>query len=339
MNLVEAWYRGSPWLHLLRPLAAAFGRLSRLRRRRLMAAQQPMPLPVIVVGNITVGGTGKTPVVLALTQALQAAGHRPGIVTRGYGADPPVLPWRVGEQDDPQTAGDEPLLLARRSGVPVVLDPDRRRAVRHLAAHTDCDVIISDDGLQHYAMARVAEIVVVDGRRGLGNARLLPAGPLREPMQRLQEVDAVLVNGDPDGDVREQLHGTAWQAMSLTPRAWVNLRDGRRLAPDGLQTPDSVVAVAGIGHPERFFTLLRSLGYTLMPQPFPDHHRFRQEDLAFATDRTLVMTEKDAVKCQAWAGADWWYLEVAVALPDNVLEAVNRRLREWAAPVTDHRDR
>lgn len=339
MKLVEAWYRGSPWLHLLKPLAAGFGRLSRRRRRRLTAEQQALPLPVIVVGNITVGGTGKTPVVLALTQALQATGHRPGIVTRGYGARPSALPWRVAEADDPGTAGDEPLLLARRSGVPVVLDPDRCRAVRYLAEHTDCDVIISDDGLQHYAMARIAEIVVVDGRRGLGNACLLPAGPLREPAQRLREVDAVLVNGDPDENVRGQLHGTGWQAVTLAPRAWVNLRDGRRLAPDALPAADGLEAVAGIGHPERFFMLLRSLGYTVTPHPFPDHHRFRREDLAFASDRTLVMTEKDAVKCRPWAGADWWYLEVAVVLPDNVLEAVNGRLRERAASATANKNR
>lgn len=335
MSLVDAWYRGSPWLHLLRPLAAGFGWLSRLRRRRLLAGQQDLPLPVIVVGNITVGGTGKTPVVLALAQALRTAGRRPGIVTRGYGASPSAVPWRVDQNDDPRQAGDEPLLLARRSGVPVVLDPDRCRAVRHLAAHTDCDVIISDDGLQHYAMARAAEIVVVDGRRGLGNARLLPAGPLREPARRLRDVDAVLVNGEPDEDVRRQLDGSRWRVMTMSPRAWVNLRDGRRLDPGALQAKEDMVATAGIGHPERFFTLLRSLGYMAEPHPFPDHHSFRREDLAFAVDRALVMTEKDAVKCQAWAGADWWYLEVAVTLPHDVLETVNGRLREWTVAGTD----
>ncbi|MEX1197087.1 MAG: tetraacyldisaccharide 4'-kinase [Pseudohongiellaceae bacterium] len=337
MLLVNAWYRGSPWLRLLQPLAAGFGWFSRRRRRRLLAGQRDLPLPMIVVGNITVGGTGKTPVVLGLAQALQAAGYRPGIVTRGYGARPTTLPWPVKENDDPQQAGDEPLLLARRSGLPVVLDPDRCRAVRHLAEHTDCDVIISDDGLQHYAMARLAEIVVVDGRRGLGNARLLPAGPLRESAQRLREVDAVLVNGEPGRDVVRQLDGSGWQSMTLTPRAWVNLRDGRRLAPDALQNTNSMVATAGIGHPERFFTLLRSLGYTAEWHPFPDHHHFRREDLAFAADRTLVMTEKDAVKCREWAEADWWYLEVAVVLPDEVLQTVQGRLREWAAARTDDR--
>lgn len=339
MSLVDAWYRGSPWLHWLRPLAAVYGGLSRLRRRRLLAAQQDLPLPVIVVGNITVGGTGKTPVVLALVQALQANGHRPGIVTRGYGANPASLPWRVDGNDDPRQAGDEPVLMARRSTVPVVLDPDRCRAVHHLAEHTDCDVIISDDGLQHYAMTRVAELIVVDGHRGLGNARLLPAGPLRESAQRLQQVDAVLVNGEPRDSVRRQLSGSDWQAMTLRPGAWVNLRDGRRLAPDALQPAGAVEAVAGIGHPERFFTLLRSLGYQAVSHPFPDHHRYRPQELAFAIDRTVVMTEKDAVKCSEWAGPDWWYLEVAVVLPDEVLQTMSRRLQAWAGFATDDRDR
>jgi tetraacyldisaccharide 4'-kinase len=337
MSLVDAWYRGSPWLHLLRPLAALFGWLARLRRRRLVAGQQDAPLPIVVVGNITVGGSGKTPVVLALVEALQAAGRRPGIVTRGYGARPGVLPWPVNEKDDPRRTGDEPLLLARRSGVPVVVDPDRCRAVHHLAEHTDCDVIISDDGLQHYAMQRIVELVVVDGGRGLGNARLLPAGPLREPVSRLREVDAVLVNGEPGQHVRKQLGESDWQLMTLAPRAWVPLGAGPRLAPEALPVSGDTEAVAGIGHPERFFTLLRSMGYAVTPHPFPDHHRFRPGDLAFAANSTLVMTEKDAVKCQAFAGADWWYLEVAATLPESVVKMVIGRLEGWAARETDNR--
>lgn len=331
MKLVEAWYRDSSWLLLLRPVAWLFGHLSRHRRRKLSARRQNLPLPVVVVGNITAGGAGKTPVVLALVSALQAAGRRPGIVTRGYGARRSGVPRLVGTGDSPEQVGDEPLLLARRSGVPVVIDPDRCRAVHHLASSSDCDVIVSDDGLQHYAMNRAVEIVVVDGHRGLGNGRLLPAGPLRETSQRLYEVDAVLVNGEPREVVRAQLSNSGWQAMRLVPRAWVNLSDGRRLPVDALDSNGPLDAVAGIGHPERFFVMLRSLGYKVEPHPFPDHHRFRPQDLAFARNRVLVMTEKDAVKCRPWAGNDWWYLEVEATLPDNIPDMVNRRLQQWSA--------
>lgn len=327
MRLVDAWYRGSAWLRLLRPLAVLFGWLARRRRRRLLRHQHALPLPVVVVGNITVGGSGKTPVVLALAGALKDAGHRPAIVTRGYGARPPSLPWRVEADGDPGQSGDEAVLLARRSGVPVVVDPDRCRAVHHVAAQTDCDVIISDDGLQHYAMSRALELAVVDGTRGLGNGALLPAGPLREPASRLQEVDAVLINGEPTAMVRRQLGNVAWQLITLTPLAWVNLRDGRRVAPRELVAGEpaadgKIVAVAGIGHPERFFTLLRSLGYAIEPHAFADHHEFAPGDLAFAQKRTVLMTEKDAVKCQPWAGSDWWYLEAGVDLPGSVVEMV-----------------
>ncbi|MGM0631783.1 MAG: tetraacyldisaccharide 4'-kinase [Pseudomonadota bacterium] len=332
MGLTDAWYRRAGWLHLLRPLAALFGWLASRRRRRLQRNQTSLPLPVIVVGNITVGGTGKTPVVLALTESLRAAGYRPGIVSRGYRARPGSLPHRVSLHDAPDLAGDEPLLLARRAGVPVVVDPDRCRAVRELAAHGDCDVIISDDGLQHYAMPRCMEIVMVDGERGLGNGLLLPAGPMREPADRLMQVDAVLVNGEPTKAVRRQLRDSDWKAVRLVCTAWVNLKDGRRVAPRALEVDDGLYAVAGIGHPDRFFAVLRSLGYRFQSRPFADHHAFRKEDLAFASKGTVVMTEKDAVKCAGFAQADWWYMEVSAELPESLLETIRGRLPDRAVP-------
>ncbi len=326
MGLTDAWYRRAGWLHLLRPLAALFGWLASRRRHRLQRKQASLPLPVIVVGNITVGGTGKTPVVLAVTESLRAAGYRPGIVSRGYRARPGSLPHRVSLHDAPDVAGDEPLLLARRASVPVMVDPDRCRAVRELAARSDCDVIISDDGLQHYAMPRCMEIIMVDGERGLGNALLLPAGPLRESADRLMQVDAVLVNGEPKEAVRGQLRGSDWKAVKMVCTAWVNLKNGRRVAPRALEADGVLHAVAGIGHPERFFAVLRSLGYRFESRPFADHHAFRKGDLAFATDGTVVMTEKDAVKCAGFAQSNWWYMEVSVELPESLLATILGRL-------------
>lgn len=289
------------------PLAGLFLVLASLRRLayhyRLLPVHR-LPVPVIVVGNISVGGTGKTPLTLWLVRILQQAGWRPGIVSRGYGGRQ-IGPAPVHPDSDPAEVGDEPLLLARRAGVPVWIARRRAKAARGLlAAHPEVNVLVADDGLQHYALLRDLEIAVVDGVRRFGNGWPLPAGPLRELPGRLDAVDAVVVHGG-DADWLH-VHAPVYR-MQLKPTRLRHLREPGRTLPFAWLVGRQVQAVAGIGHPERFFTLLRKLGAEVQPHPFPDHHVFRDRDLP---DGTVVMTEKDAVKCALFARADDWVLEV-----------------------------
>ncbi len=307
----------------LLPLAWLYGAVCQRRRRRLVesAASTALPCPVVVVGNIFVGGTGKTPVVAWLTAELERRGMRPGIVSRGYRGRARQWPQRVTAHSDPAEVGDETVLLARRTGRPVVAGPDRLAAARYLLDNSDCNVIVSDDGLQHYRLPRTLELVVVDAARGLGNGRLLPAGPLREPPARLGEVDIVLANGG----------GSALTPFffDLIADEAVNLATGERreLAPSGFEP--LVHAVAGIGHPERFFNSLRARGFTLQTHAFADHHRYNTWDLAFPGDAPVLMTEKDAVKCQRFATGREWYVPVDVRLS----EAAIARMSELLDPI------
>lgn len=305
-RLAAAWYQGHPALALLRPLEALYRAIAGRRRAAYLSGRTPAwraPLPVIVVGNITVGGTGKTPMILWLIEHCRSRGLRVGVVSRGYGAAPPGLPWRVRPGQAPGEAGDEPLMIVERSGVPLMIDPDRPRAVRALLAEEQLDLILCDDGLQHYRLARDLELVLIDGARGLGNRRCLPAGPLREPLERLAAVDACLVNGASDDS--EQGF-----AFNLRPSALVNLASGERRPLDHLPPGQQVHAVAGIGNPRRFFATLEALHWRPVPHAFADHATYSREDLRFTPALPLVMTEKDAVKCRAFAADDWWYLAV-----------------------------
>jgi tetraacyldisaccharide 4'-kinase len=305
-RLTAAWYAGHPALLLLRPLECLYRRVVAAKRRRFEAGEGDIyraPVPVLVVGNITVGGTGKTPMILWLIEHCRQRGLRVGVVSRGYGAKPPSLPWRVTAEQDPAQAGDEPLLIVQRTGVPLLIDPDRSRAVRALLASEPLDLILSDDGLQHYRLARDIELVLIDAARGLGNRRCLPAGPLREPAERLQSVDAVLYNGastDRDGGF----------AFTLQPQALINVRTGQRQSLEYFPAGQALHAVAGIGNPQRFFTTLQALHWQPIAHPFADHAPFTAQALEFQPALPLVMTEKDAVKCRAFAGEDWWYLAV-----------------------------
>lgn len=305
-RLLAAWYQGHPALALLRPLEALYKRVALGRRRAFLEGRQPgwkAPVPVIVVGNITVGGTGKTPTILWLIEHCRRAGLRVGVVSRGFGAQPPRFPWLVSAQDSAAVAGDEPLLLVRRSGVPLAIDPDRAGAVRALLAAHPLDLILCDDGLQHYRLARDLELVLIDATRGLGNGRCLPAGPLREPPQRLEAVDAVLCNGQA-GDT------ALGYGMTLAPVALVNLASGERVGLDHFPRGQAVHAVAGIGNPQRFFSTLQGLNWRPTEHAFADHAMYSAAQLSFQPPLPVVMTEKDAVKCQAFAGPDWWYLAV-----------------------------
>jgi len=305
-RLLRAWYQGHPALSLLRPLECLYRRVVQRKRARFLAGESTgyrAPVPVLVVGNITVGGTGKTPLILWLIEHCRQRGLRVGVVSRGYGASPPALPWRVTAEQNASQAGDEPLQIVQRSGVPLMIDPDRGRAVAALLAQTPLDLILCDDGLQHYRLARDLELVLIDAARGLGNGRCLPAGPLREPVERLQSVDAVLFNGAP-------ADRTEGFAFTLQATALVHLRSGRRFAVDHFKPGQALHAVAGIGNPQRFFDTLQALHWQPLPHPFPDHATFSPQALSFEPALPLVMTEKDAVKCRDFAADDWWYLAV-----------------------------
>ena len=304
----EHWYRGSLWLWLLWPLSILFCLLVMVRRlfyRIGILRGERAGVPVIVVGNITVGGSGKTPLVLWLAEYLRQHGYRPGLISRGYGGQATHWPQSVSAESDPREVGDEALLLARRSGCPMVVGPDRVAAARQLLAEHDVNIIISDDGMQHYRLARDIEIAVLDGERRLGNRLCLPAGPLREPGSRLKSVDYIVTNGA--GQEGE------W-AMQLEATKAVSLRDGER-KPILELSSGPVHAVAGIGNPTRFFNTLRVLGLEPIEHAFPDHHPYREGELDFNDAIPVLMTEKDAVKYLDYAGERHWYLPVNASLP------------------------
>ena len=321
------WYRLRLAHVVLIPLSLLFGAVASARRAlyaKGIVRSERAPVPVIVVGNITVGGSGKTPLVVWLAERLRKAGMRPGIITRGYRGTERLQ--EVRSDSDPTQAGDEAVLLARRSRCPVFAGRDRAAAARALlVAHSECNVVISDDGLQHYRLAREVEIAVVDGQRRFGNGWLLPAGPLREPARRLDSVDAVVINGGGElAHLRAPLY-----VMRLAGERLVNLRDPARSAALADFSDHPVHAVAGIAHPRRFFAQLEAAGLSIRPQPFPDHFAFGPDDLAFAGEEPVLMTEKDAVKCAAFARENWWFLpvhaEVDAALATLVIDKLERR--------------
>ena len=332
------WYerRLVPVLWPLLPLSWLFAGLVALRRwlyRHGLLTASCLPVPVVVVGNLTAGGSGKTPLVLWIVRHLREAGWRPGIISRGHGGSAGSV-HPVAADSQPAVVGDEPLLLARRSGVPVFVGTDRVAAGHALlAAHPDCDVIVSDDGLQHYRLQRSLEVVVFDGR-GAGNGRLLPAGPLREPVQRLREADAVVWNGSREHRIEELAAALPQVSMRLAGQRFVAVAgEARTCGADSLRGR-RLYAIAGIGDPRRFFAQLRALDLDFEEHPFPDHHRYRAADLSFAADGVLLMTEKDAVKCAGLVPGEAWALPVEAVLSagpgqpgllEKILEKLNGR--------------
>ena len=327
-RFVAAWYAPTltPLAAALLPFSLVFGAAVALRRFAYRAGLLPssaLSIPVIVVGGIVVGGSGKTPLTCALAHALAVHGWRPGIVSRGHGGDQ-LEARAVAIGDDPAHVGDEPPLLAA-TGFPVWIGRDRVSAARSLlSAHPECNVLLSDDGLQHYALRRSFEIVAMDASRGLGNGHLLPAGPLREPPTRLKEVDAVVTlvatASEPSrGDGRET-------QMSHEPLVWRNLVDAHAIADTTRWRAGVVHAVAGVANPRRFFDLLRSLGLDPVCHAFPDHHRYRRADIEFTGAVAVLMTEKDAVKCAAFADARCWCLPIRARIDAALVERIERTL-------------
>ncbi len=313
------WYRGSPWLWLLWPLSLLFCLLVSIRRalyRFGLLHSVSFPVPLIVVGNITVGGSGKTPLVTWLVERLRQQGYRPGVVSRGYGGKAASWPQNVTAGSRAELVGDEAMLLARRCLCPMVVGPDRAAAVEQLLRDHDVDVVISDDGLQHYRMGRDIEIAVLDGERRLGNNLCLPAGPLRETLRRLNSVDFIVTNG---------AAGVGEWSMQLQPEEAHSLA-GDETRPLSAFGEQSVHAVAAIGNPGRFFKTLRAAGLEITEHPFVDHHPFVRGELDFAGDAPVMMTEKDAVKYFQYATARHWYLPVSATLDDEFSRQLLERL-------------
>ncbi|MDZ4202236.1 MAG: tetraacyldisaccharide 4'-kinase [Gallionella sp.] len=320
-GLENHWYRITPLHALLYPLSLLFGALAALRRalyRYGLLHSVRLPVPVLVIGNISVGGTGKTPLTLALAQHLIEQGWHPLIVSRGHHGDN-ARPQCVTADSDVRQVGDEPLLMAQRRLCPVWIGKDRAAAaLSGLRAEPACDIVLCDDGLQHYRLRRDAEIAVVDGARRYGNGLLLPAGPLREPVSRLCDVDAIVVNGDTAATGEYTMHLTGQQFQNLANPA-------RSVGADALRGL-RCHAVAGIGNPRRYFDQLAALGLSVTEHPFPDHHPYRAGELDFADCDAILLTEKDAVKCAAFADARYWVLRVDALIDPTLTAHILRKI-------------
>ncbi|MDF3054678.1 MAG: tetraacyldisaccharide 4-kinase [Gammaproteobacteria bacterium] len=321
-RITQAWHQKSAWLNLLLPFSWIY-RIATSNKRYLYTAgykkQIRFSIPIIVVGNITVGGTGKTPLIIALAHFLSQQGYRPGIVSRGYGGKPPILPLHVTTNTDPLMAGDEPVLIAQKTGSPVVISPDRAAAIQSLIKAYDCNVVLSDDGMQHYRMHRDIEIAVIDGQRRFGNGHCLPAGPLREPISRLKSVDFIISQGIAEPD--EYL-------MKLVPEQIYALKYPNNSLDITQAQQNPIHAVAGIGHPERFFQQLRNMGFSILTHAFPDHHRYCPADISFPDEYPVIMTEKDAVKCKAFATPLHWCLPIQAKCDESFFSHLVEKLEK-----------
>lgn len=324
-SLLTLWYSPGYLYLFLQPLSWVYRLIISLRKAAYAIGfykKSKLQRPVIVVGNITVGGTGKTPLVIYICQQLQQQGLQPGIISRGYGGSLNQGPSVVTSESNPALLGDEAVMLAQRTRVPVVVARDRVAAGRALIKQfPECNVIVSDDGLQHFALGRDIEMVVIDGERAFGNQKLLPAGPLREPLSRLREVDFVITNGE-RWVARDQIS----QTMKLKSLPLRNILNPEQCVSLEAFKKTTVHALAGIGNPQRFFSQLRSLGLSIFEHPFPDHYLYQVCDLQVGEGAVIVMTEKDAIKCKKIATPQCWYLPVEAELPEAFMPSLIQRL-------------
>ena len=318
--VVDSWYKKSLWLYLLTPFSLLFKYLTKRRRRKYIQGKlesYKSDIPIIIVGNLTIGGTGKTPLVAYIAQELSKLGYKPGLVSRGYGGT--FRETLEVTRDTPvKQTGDEAQILSKLN-LPFYIDKNRVRAVKTLANNHDCDVIISDDGLQHYNMNRDIEIVVIDGKRRFGNNLTFPAGPLRESKSRLKSVDFVVNNSGPTKD-NEYL-------MNISPSKFIHLKSGKSYLIKDWPMHKQVHAVAGLGNPGRFFDLLARLGFEITRNSFPDHHNFDEEDLNFLDHLPIIMTEKDASKCRSFNNNKIWYLTIEADVSDKFIAEVDLKLK------------
>lgn len=319
--LNEVWYKDHFVGTWLMPFSFIFTDVAKFRRWMYKKGFKPvekLPVPVIMVGNITLGGTGKTPLVIYIAQQLKEAGFKPGVISRGYGGQSETWPLKVTTDSDALQVGDEPLLIAQQAGCPVAVGPVRADSAKLLLEGEACDVIISDDGLQHYALSRDIEIVVIDGVRRFGNNFCLPSGPLREPQERIREVDFIVCNG---GEAEEDEI-----PMQLEGAYAINLRTQERkplIEFKGLKCH----AMAGIGNPQRFFDLLKQYGLDCQTDSYPDHYAYTEKDIHYKDAEAILMTEKDAVKCLAFASEQHWFVPVQAKLESQFIENLTALLR------------
>lgn len=318
--MLKTWQKKNFLAYLLWPLSFIYGSFIFFRRKLYqmhLLKTNYLSVPVIVVGNITIGGTGKTPVVIRLARFLKEKGWRPGIISRGYGGNTQHFPCLVHQNSNAREVGDEPLLIARHTACPTIIDPNRSRGAKSLLKRSNCNIVISDDGLQHLSLGRNIEIVVIDGQRRFGNKLCLPAGPLREPASRLNSVDFIVSKGT--ARINEF-------KLSLIPDYFYQL-----IQPKNKQSAEhfkmkTVHAVAGIGNPDQFFNSLRKLGLKIVEHPFPDHYLFKPRDFNYGNDAIIIMTEKDAVKCVGFVDARLWCLRTKIELDSNFLNAILNRI-------------
>lgn len=317
-RLDHYWYSQNPVAWLLLPVALLFCVLTFIRRYLYRAGfikSYRANKPVVVVGNISVGGTGKTPLIIKLAELLQQWGYQPGIISRGYGGSGP-WPQSLGPNSEADAVGDEPLQIYQRSQCPVVVGPDRVDDIEFLCQRHDIDIILTDDGLQHYRLQRDLELVVVDAERGFGNGFCLPAGPLREPRSRLKAVPFVIYNGGNQHDAFQVRLQPPMNLKTTEQKDWSEL------------TNKKVHAVAGIGHPQRFFNSLKQQGLDIIEHAFADHYQYRPEDLMFDDDLPVLMTEKDSVKCHGLAQSNIWVVPIEIELNPTLVVELKKAISE-----------
>ena len=320
----KLWYGKNRLYWLLLPFSWIYGLIACVRHRlyqmRILKSWRS-PVPIVIIGNLSVGGNGKTPLVIALIEALTSKGLQVGIVSRGYGGKADNYPLLLNDNTTTEQAGDEPVLIYQRTKVPVAVAPNRSQAVQLLLKQHKLDVILTDDGLQHYALARDIEVVVVDGKRLFGNGWWMPAGPMRERANRLKSVDLIIINGDSVNNIAE-LYPSKTYTMQLAPLYAVNLLTQEKRELVNLH---NICAIAGISNPQRFFTMLTTLNADVIKTTsFADHQKFTPALLAnlVTNEQTLLMTEKDAVKCRQFALPNWWYLPIDAVLPIAAVDQI-----------------
>ena len=325
--LEKAWYKKSSWLWILWPLSLITKKISEKRLKKFLSGKtKPWKpdIPVIVVGNIVAGGTGKTPFVIWLAKKLTNLGYKPGVISRGYGGKAKKYPLVLDESTKVKMSGDEPRLIFHNAKVPVYVSPNRVQAAKRMVEDTECDVIISDDGLQHYALGRDVEIVIFDGSRGVGNKLCLPAGPLREPIERIDSVDFIVSSHTTllEQGIKENV------IMKFIATEWERLSDKKRVSLDSWPLGRIVHGVAGIGNPSKFFITLKELGFEVIEHSFPDHYQFMEEDLTFSYQLPIVMTEKDAARCRKIINKNIWVLKIEANLPEKFALQIANEMKE-----------
>ena len=310
---------------ILWPLSKLTSYVSERRYRNYLTSKpevDELNVPLVVVGNIVAGGTGKTPIVIWLLEKLIEKGYKPSVVSRGFGGQSNRYPLIIDTQTDSSESGDEPKMIFLNTGVPVCVSPDRVKGIKELVINTDTNIIISDDGLQHYSMPRDVEIAVFDGARGLGNGLCLPAGPLREPKSRLNDVDFILSSNEYlKEDIKSEIF--SYEAVDF-----VRSLDGSSIKVSDWPLSRKINALAGIGNPNKFFDTLRSLGMDPIEHSFPDHYDFMEEDLNFEENLPIVMTEKDAIRSEDLNHLDFWYLRIKVSPPENLLDRILDKIKD-----------